>query len=142
MTSRKKRRRNDCAYEGLVGSSNEEESVFSDPHRVDTKTIQLCRQVEEAIAIALACSANPFLRGVYVASVEPQGGAAQLRVLVTSEGDYDYEGMHQILDRAAGYFRSEVAKAINRKRVPMLRFTVVPAKAMSDGNWEQEVGNE
>ncbi len=61
---------------------------------------------------------------------------------VASEGDHDYEGTNQALDRAGGYFRSEVAKAINRKRVPTLSFAIVPAVAMDDCDWDEEVGDE
>jgi len=51
----------------------------------------------------------------------------------------DHDQTTQALDRARGYFRSEVARAINRKRVPTLQFAVVPA---TDGLWDEEVDYE
>ncbi len=66
MTSRKNRRGN-----GSVRLEDEptwlhedvdEEEMFGGRVLVDTKTIQLCRQVEEAIACALAGSTSPHLR--------------------------------------------------------------------------------
>jgi ribosome-binding factor A len=104
--------------------------VFGGPSRTDTKTIQLCRQVEEAIAYALVCSTSPILRDLYVMGVEPARGAALLRVLVTMEGDaHDYQQTVEALARAKGYFRAEVARAIHRKRVPSLEFALVPSSA-------------
>ncbi len=64
-----------------------EVEMFGGPRRAATKTIQLCRQVEEAISCALLCSASPILRDLYVIGVEAARGAALLRVLVTTEGD-------------------------------------------------------
>jgi ribosome-binding factor A len=36
---------------------------------------------------------------------------------------------HEALERAHGYLRGEVARAIHRKRVPALHFIVVPQVA-------------
>ena len=109
-----------------------EVEMFGGPQRVDTKTIQLCRQVEEAISCALVCSTSPILRDLYVTGVEAARGAALLRVLVTTEGDaHDYQQTIEALARAKGYFRGEVARAIHRKRVPSLDFMVL-ALALSD----------
>lgn len=99
---------------------------LGDPLRVDTKTNQLCRQVEEAIACALVCSTSPILRDLYVESVEAAKGAAMLRVLVIMEGDDDdYQRTREALTRAKGYLVDEVARAIHRKRVPSLDFVVM-----------------
>lgn len=86
---------------------------FGDLMRVDTKTKQLCRQVEEAIACALACSTSPILRDLYVAGVEAAKGAAMLRVLVTMErNDDDCQKIREALARAKGYLAREVARSI------------------------------
>ena len=129
MTLRKKRRGDSPVHlefepEGVDVS---EEEMFAGPERADTKTIQLCRQVEEAISYALVCSTSALLRDLYVVAVEPLRGAALLRVLVSTEGaQNDYDDTVEALDRAGGYFRGEVARAIHRKRVPTLQFTLVP----------------
>jgi ribosome-binding factor A len=116
-----------------------EEEIFGGPRRGDKRSIQLCRQVEEAISCALVCSTNPILRDLYVMGVEPVRGAALLRVLVTTEGEAnDYQQTIEALARAKGYFRGEVARSIHRKRVPSLDFVVVA----SDGAKCSEIRDE
>jgi ribosome-binding factor A len=93
----------------------------------NSKLVQLCHQVEEALSCAFLGSANPILRDLYVIGVEPLRGASLLRVLVTIDGqDYDNKQIEQALSRAQGYLRSEVAYEVHRKRVPGLEFVVVP----------------
>ena len=108
--------------------------LFVGRQQADKKTIQLCHQVEEAIACALVCSTSPILRDLYVLGVEAMSGAAALRVLVTMEGDeeeaHDLQQTKEALERAKGYFRGEVARSIHRKRVPSLEFTVVPSQTI------------
>jgi ribosome-binding factor A len=117
-----------------------EEEIFGGLEKADTKTIQLCRQVEEAISYALVCSANPVLRDLYVAGVEPLRGAALLRVLISMEGESnDYQQTTEALSRARGYFRHEVARAIHRKRVPTMEFVVAPS---GEDEWAQEWDDE
>jgi len=119
-----------------------ENQLFAGPVAADTKTIRLCHQVEEAISYALVCSTTPLLRDLYVAGVEPLKGAASLRVVVamsSTEGETtDYEQTIEALDRAHGYVRGEVARAINRKRVPSLQFSVLPP---IDGSENPGVGS-
>ncbi len=103
-----------------------EVEMFGGPQRADTKTIQLCRQVEEAISCALVSSTSPILRDLYVRGVEAARGAALLRVLVTTQADaHDYQQTTEALARAKGYFRGEVARSIHRKRVPSLDFVIL-----------------
>lgn len=104
-----------------------EAEYFGGASPTDHKTIQLCRQVEEAISMALFASADPTLRDLHVIAVEPLRGAALLRVLVTTETEeaLDPQLITDKLDRARGYLRAEVAKAINRKRVPGLELCLV-----------------
>ncbi len=105
-----------------------EVEMFRGLQKADTKTIQLCRQVEEAISCALVCSTSSILRDLYVQGVEALRGVALLRVLVTMEGNaHRYQESIEALARAKGYFRSEVARAITRKRVPSLDFILVPS---------------
>jgi ribosome-binding factor A len=144
MTSRKKARGHGSVREERESDRlyEEEEAIFAGPSRAgsNTKTIQLCRQVEEAIAYALAGSASPILRDLYVVGVEPLRGVALLRVLVSIEGEADeHEQTKAALNRARGYFRGEVARAIHRKRVPTLQFVIVAAAAEG---WPQEVGDD
>lgn len=95
---------------------------------MDTKTAQLCSQVQEAISWALACSTSPLLRDLHVARVEPRKGAALLQVFVATEvATAGYEETVAALRRANGYLRREVAAAIHRKKVPTLQFMVLPS---------------
>ena len=103
--------------------------MFPGPTKADTKTMQLCHQVEETISFALAGSTSPLLRDLYVLGVEPLRGAAALRVLVSLEEDASSEKAAEALRRAHGYLRGEVARAINRKRVPTLEYVLVPPRA-------------
>lgn len=131
MTSRTKRRGNRPAYPELepqgLDAVEAEQQMFAGPAGADTKTIQLCRQVEEAISCALASSTSALLRDLYVVGVEPLRGAALMRVLVCTGGvQNDYQRINETLRRARGYLRAEIAQSIHRKRVPTLQFTLVP----------------
>ena len=129
MTSRKRARGDDRGRRQSEQHLLEavEDEMFTGPMRANTKTIQLCRQVEEAISSALACSANPLLRDTYVVGVDPLRGTALMRVLVSTEGDNDYRHTVDALARARGYLRGEVAREIHRKRVPTLQIVLLPA---------------
>ena len=118
MASRKKSRGHRSAHVDL--------DLFAGPNLASTKTTQPCHQVQEAISCALVFSANPLLRDLSVVRVEPLQGSALLRVLVCTEGELD-ERTFETLEKASGYFRSQVAQEISRKRVPSLRFTLIPA---------------
>lgn len=96
----------------------------------DVKTIQLCRQIEEAVSYALAGATSPTLRDLAVVAVEPVRGSSQLRVLLAADdSDRDLDEVDEALQRAAGYLRGEVARAIHRKRVPVLELVVLPPGA-------------
>lgn len=100
----------------------------------DHKREQLCSQVSEAIAYALAASRDGELRDLIVDEVEPLRGTACLRVHVLAAAETPDEADRALakLERASGYLRAEVASSINRKRVPELVFQVVPADANLD----------
>jgi len=91
--------------------------------RDDRKDRQLCAQVQRALSMALAESADPALSSAWVCDVEPLGGVGQLRVWVMVD---DVESTQEALARRASFLRSEVAAAISRKRVPLLVFAVLP----------------
>ena len=99
-----------------------------DPAR-DRKTLQLCRQVQRALAMALAGEcADAALADAYVESVEPLGGPGQLLVRVRIGGGSSvapFEVRERLVARAPR-LRAAVAREISRKRVPMLSFVVVP----------------
>jgi ribosome-binding factor A len=93
----------------------------------DHKTMQLCRQAERAIALALAGECDDdVLRGLWVESVMPAPDASRLLVRVVVSGSagvaVTMEVALQRLERAAGLLRAAVAQAVTRKRAPELTF--------------------
>lgn len=65
----------------LRGDETRDRKSF-DP-RVDRKTLQLCRQVQRALMLALGgeCG-DEVLREIYIESVEPMGSPSQLLVRI------------------------------------------------------------
>ena len=98
--------------------------------RADRKTLQLCRQVQRALAMALPGDcADELLRDVYVESVEPIGGPGQLavRVIVPAHCGAPASEVMSRLAAQTPRLRAAVAREISRKRVPNLSFIVLPA---------------
>jgi ribosome-binding factor A len=89
--------------------------------RAERKTRQLCREVRDALSIALGELADEALAGAWVCEVRSDGDPSHLRVIVVAA---ETDAVHEALQRAAGRLRSEVAAAIARKRVPHLTFEV------------------
>jgi hypothetical protein len=117
----------------LLGSDSESDRKF-DPGR-DRKTLQLCRQVQRALSLALPgeCG-DELLRDAMVDGVEPLGGPGQLLVRVTvppaAESAPGEVGAR--LAALAPRLRAAVAGEICRKRVPMLSFVVMPSVNPAD----------
>ena len=119
----------DAPFErALLGDDRFDQRKF-EPGR-DRKTLQLCRQVQRALSLALAGEcADELLRDAYVEGVEPLGGAGQLLVRVTvppNPGAAPGE-VSARLAALAPRLRAVVAGEICRKRVPALTFVVVPS---------------
>ena len=104
--------------------------------RADRKTLQLCRQVQRALSLALggAC-ADELLRDVYVESVGPMGGAGQLCVAVVlpAQGEATPAEVMSRLTAHTPRLRAAVAREICRKRVPNLSFVVMPPVTPHEG---------
>jgi ribosome-binding factor A len=92
----------------------------SNPQR-DRKTLQLCRQVQRALSLAIGDAS--------VDAVEPMGSAAQLLVRVGVPQAVSPAEVVARLNARAPQLRAEIASAISRKRVPTLTFVAVPAGA-------------
>ncbi len=139
MTSRKRTRAHSCARNSEPTWLKDELSTGRG-RVAETKTIQLARQVEEALCCAFASSTSAHLRDLIVVAVQPVRGVALLRVLVTTEGEEEthcYEDVRDALARARGYLRGEVARAIHRKRVPSLEFAIVPSTEVGFGEEDE-----
>ncbi|HYT88484.1 MAG TPA: hypothetical protein VEL76_07230 [Gemmataceae bacterium] len=109
----------DPRYESRVGS----EKV------TNRKALQLCGQVARTLQIVLAgeCS-DEVLRDLFVESVVPAPNSARLLVTLALTPTASAIPVEEILGRlhhAQGLLRSEVATAINRKKVPELTFRLV-----------------
>ena len=87
----------------------------------DHKTLQLCRQVQRAVMLAITDA------DVSVDGVDPMGSAAQLLVRVTVGPAASPVDVVARLNGRAPQLRAAVAQAISRKRVPSLTFVAVPA---------------
>src|SRR5262245_22601824 len=70
--------------DGLVG-----DALLGQEGSLRRKDAQRCHQAVEAIGLALATSADPVLREVIVARVDPAPDAGRLRVSVYTDGELD-----------------------------------------------------
>lgn len=120
----------------LRGQSGGDAGAFDAGH--DRKTLQLCRQVERALSLALAGERDDVLRDLSVDGVEPMGSAAQLlvRVLVPATVGVPVVEVVQLLDEASPRLRAVVSQSICRKRTPVLSFLPIPLKAPTSGTPE------
>lgn len=92
------------------------------PKRASRKGQQLCGQVKDVLHTALSGCADEVLQGLNIVSVEPAPYTGRLRVLLAAE---DRPTAMEALLRAAGFLRSQVASAINRRYAPELVFEVI-----------------
>jgi len=90
------------------------------------KLEQLTSQVEQALATALAGSADGILRNLTCVRVSPVRGGGSFEVTIRpSEEAPAPDVVLATLRRASGYLRSEIASEIHRKRTPELVFTIL-----------------
>ena len=92
----------------------------------DHKIMQLCRQAQRALTLALAGECDDdVLRLLYVAEVLPAPDASRLLVRVElprGAGEVSIVDLLERLSRVQGTLRKAVASAITRKRAPELTF--------------------
>jgi ribosome-binding factor A len=94
------------------------------PHR---KTLQLCRQVREALTWVLgSATGDERLAACSIEAVEPLPGGNRLLVKVGVPPDVPTIEVSQRLAAAAPALRTEVAQAITRRKVPELVFLPIP----------------
>lgn len=91
------------------------------------KDLQLCRQVFDALSLALADIADPLLDDLVLASVDPAPSAARVQVtLIPARAGLDLDAALARLNQVAGELREEVAAEVSRRRVPELVFRIAP----------------
>lgn len=113
----------------------------------DRKTKQLCRQVFQAISLALAGECDDeVLRELTVESVTPAPNASRLLVCVAlpparpGETPPTPGKVMEHLSLHSARLRRSVAAAVTRKRAPELTFLpVLPGTLSGDGNERREV---
>lgn len=96
------------------------------PPKIGRKCLQLCEQVKDVLQCTLPACADPILQMLIAVNVEPAPNAGRLRVRVTA--DWNAVNVHQAqasLLRAYALLRTEMARAINRRRAPELSFVIV-----------------
>jgi ribosome-binding factor A len=126
-----KRRRPRSPHTDEVYPENDAARFFFDLEstRSSHRDRSLCRQAQEALLLALAeATADPRLDGAWIASVDPAPGSARLIVSVVlskTASTIDAKVALAALDEMKPWLRSEVARAIHRKRVPELAFRLV-----------------
>lgn len=96
----------------------------------ERKTRQLCAQVERTLTFLLEGEAlDNSLQGLLVEAIEPAPNASRLMVILRPWGPAASRDLGKVLASLAaakGYWRSQIAAAINRKKVPDLVFQVLP----------------
>jgi ribosome-binding factor A len=105
----------------------------SSGRQAERKARQFCRQVQRALNLALADRHTDGLNDLFVEDVSPAPDCGHLLVQVVIPADRPVKDALRGLRYDAPRLRSEVAKAITRKRAPELSF--VPA--LPDGGADE-----
>ena len=93
----------------------------------DRKTRQLCAQAERALGSVIQNELlDDNLDGLTVMEVRPFPDAGRVLVVLSAPTGTRPEQAMQALDRVSGRLREALGRAISRKRVPLLSFTVLP----------------
>ena len=92
--------------------------------RLEQKTLQLCRQVQRALNLALA--ADGVLDDVFVVGVSAASGCGRLVAHVAVPRSQSADAALEELRDRAPRLRAIVAGYISRKRAPELIFVVAP----------------
>lgn len=96
-------------------------------HRFDNKTRQVCALAERALTLALSEFDDPLLQSLQVTQVLPAPTIARLLVVVqpvVAVGGDQIGRILAALEAHRGFFRSELAAELNRKKTPELSFTI------------------
>lgn len=92
-------------------------------------TRQLCRQVEQALELALVCDCeDPILSGLELLEVRPLGRASMLEAVigVPTTDLAQLAVIRTRLQQSEGRLRTAISREIHRKRTPHLRFLLIP----------------
>jgi len=102
---------------------------FDEPIKVpNRKALQLCGQVAQVLADAIACSADDTLRDLLVETVVPAPNSSRLLVTLRKPLDVEMTTALDHLERARGWLRSEIANAVHRRKTPDLTFRIIECR--------------
>lgn len=96
--------------------------------KADKKARQLCRQAAHTLDFVLADCDDESMQSLLVASVQPAPDSSRLLVMVEANvppDQFDRSFLLAGLQSQTPRLRAELARSINRKRVPNLIFNVV-----------------
>jgi ribosome-binding factor A len=105
-------------------------TFFRRPSRkgANRKALQLCSQIAQTLTSVLDWeTGDDRLRGLTVQSVEPAPDSSCVLVTLCWQATTDNADAGEVLEglrRSSGYFRTQIAAAIHRKRVPQLLFRI------------------
>lgn len=118
----------------FAGELIESDSLGSrNQKQAERKTKQFCREVQRALNIAFTeYNGAGDLGELFAEEVQPAPDCGRLVVYVAVPSGRPVDGTLQALHRAAGALRSEVARAITRKRAPELCFVPMCAEGGGD----------
>lgn len=95
----------------------------------DYSALRLASQIRSILDLLIPQSGHPLLSSIVVGTVEPYAKGSNFVVQVYSTdtaADYDPLEIKAALDSLKSFLRTEVAKDITRKKVPELKFDVLP----------------
>jgi ribosome-binding factor A len=87
----------------------------------------LRREIERTLTYALAAARDPWLRDLVILGVDPAPDGSCFQVTVAAPEPLTPEAHAALaasLDAARGELRSELARSLQRKRTPELRFAI------------------
>ena len=100
----------------------------------DRKTKQLCRQVARTLNLCLNDCDDRFVEAMFVVAVVPAPNSSCLLVVVECDvDDFDHDEAMLAIQDQTPRLQFEIAKAIHRKRVPNLLFSVSATGGQQDG---------
>ncbi len=100
------------------------------------KAIQLCRQVRCCLSLVLGDCDDPIVQSLSVVDVILAPDSSRLLVVLAVDEPQLEMDRDQVLARVnlqLPRLRSEIARSIHRKRVPVLILQVVPRQSLTEG---------
>jgi ribosome-binding factor A len=113
-------------YFGSVGDARERRARGWS-RRAERVIGPLRREIERTLSYALAAARDPRLRDLVILGVEPAPDASCFQVTVSTPeplAPEAYATLTTSLDSARGELRSEIARSLQRKQTPELRFVI------------------